>query len=141
MKKSESIIKQGIKFIGLSGIGWMLDMLTYTLLGLISKNLFINNLISSFVGVSFVFVYSTRFVFSNNSKYSLRFKYLVYVFYQAILIVAVSGVLIYINHFVSSFLNTIPILSKFGYIVAKILVTPITMVTNFLVMKLIIEKL
>ena len=59
---------QAIRFIGLSGIGWILDFTTYTVLGVISANLVLNNTISSWVGVTFVFLLSTRIVFKNNSK-------------------------------------------------------------------------
>lgn len=54
---------QAIRFIGLSGIGWILDFTTYTVLGVISANLVLNNTISSWVGVTFVFLLSTRIVF------------------------------------------------------------------------------
>ena len=59
---------QAIRFIGLSGIGWILDFTTYTVLGVISANLVLNNTISSWVGVTFVFLLSTRIVFKNNSR-------------------------------------------------------------------------
>ena len=48
---------QAIRFIGLSGIGWILDFTTYTVLGVISANLVLNNTISSWVGVTFVFYF------------------------------------------------------------------------------------
>ena len=69
---------QAIRFIGLSGIGWILDFTTYTVLGVISANLVLNNTISSWVGVTFVFLLSTRIVFKNNSKIPLKWKYVIY---------------------------------------------------------------
>ena len=77
---------QAIRFIGLSGIGWILDFTTYTVLGVISANLVLNNTISSWVGVTFVFLLSTRIVFKNNSKIPLKWKYVIYLLYQCVLI-------------------------------------------------------
>ena len=67
-----------MKFIGLSGIGWILDFGTYTGLGLVWNNLVVNNTISSWVGVTFVFIFATRKVFNNVSKIPLKWKYVIY---------------------------------------------------------------
>ena len=55
----KQLLKQGIQFIGLSGIGWILDFSVYTIVGVWSKNLFFNNILSSWIGVTFVFIFST----------------------------------------------------------------------------------
>lgn len=136
----KKIFLQAIKFIGLSGIGWLLDFGTYTGLGYISSNLVINNIISSWVGVTFVFIFATRKVFKNNSKIPLKWKYFIYILYQCILIFFISKLLNIVNEVL---LAQIPVevLIKFSPIIAKILVTPITMVLNFFVMKSVIEKM
>ena len=137
MKK---LLLQAVKFIGLSGIGWILDFCTYTGLGRISSILVVNNIISSWIGVTFVFIFSTRKVFHNNSKISLRWKYLIYIFYQCILIFFISKLLNVINIAIVDNI-TMDVILSFSAIIAKILVTPITMVLNFLVMKGVIEKI
>lgn len=131
---------QAIKFIGLSGIGWILDFCTYTGMGFISSNLVINNIVSSWVGVTFVFLFATRKVFENSNKISLKWKYLIYILYQCVLIFFISKLLNVIN---SAILDSITIefIIKFSSIIAKIIVTPITMVLNFFVMKGVIEKI
>lgn len=136
----KEILSQAIRFVGLSGIGWILDFCTYTVLDLMSPNLVLNNIISSWVGVTFVFTFTTRKVFKNNSKISLKLKYLIYLGYQLILIFAISNLLGAINAAIVNNI-TIDLILKFSSIIAKILVTPITMVLNFFVMKGVIEKL
>ena len=137
MKK---ILKQGIRFVGISGIGWILDFCTYTCLGFICRNLVLNNIISSWVGVSFVFIFATRKVFQNSSKISLKWKYLIYLLYQCILIFFISKLLNGINNVILDSCSIVLILN-FSTIISKILVTPITLVLNFFVMKGIIEKI
>lgn len=129
-----------MKFIGLSGIGWILDFGTYTGLGLVWNNLVVNNTISSWVGVTFVFIFATRKVFDNVSKIPLKWKYVIYLLYQCILIFLISKLLNKINVILVTNIE-ISFVQQFSAIIAKILVTPLTMFLNFLVMKGIIEKL
>lgn len=134
------VMLQAIRFIGISGIGWILDFCTYSLLGFFSTNLFLNNSISSWVGVTFVFIFATRKVFQNDSRIALKWKYILYILYQCMLIFVISKVLNVINATIVA-CTTIAVLEKFSSIISKILVTPITMVLNFFVMKGVIEKL
>lgn len=134
------MIMQGISFAGLSGIGWILDFCIYTGLGIISTNLVLNNMISSWMGVTFVFAFTTRKIFENKSNISLSWKYLMYLIYQCLLIFLISNLLYQINeiillHFVSNSVR------NFSGIISKILVTPVTLILNFVVMKYVIEKL
>ena len=131
---------QAIRFIGLSGIGWILDFTTYTVLGVISANLVLNNTISSWVGVTFVFLLSTRIVFKNNSKIPLKWKYVIYLLYQCVLIFFISKLLNRANIYLLTHV-TLAVVKNFSTIISKILVTPITMVLNFIVMKNVIEKI
>lgn len=134
------LLRQAVHFVGLSGIGWILDFCTYTVLGFVSTNLIINNTISSWVGVTFVFLFATRRVFRNSSRIPLKWKYLIYLAYQVILISFISRVLNEINVTIVNKINIVFIV-MFSSMIAKILVTPITMVLNFFTMKLVIEKL
>ena len=134
------LLKQAIKFFGISGIGWLLDFFTYLALNHFIDNPTINNIISSWVGVTFVFIFGTRKVFKNNSRISLKWKYVIYLVYQVILIYLMSKLLGFINSFLVSNV-TLEIVIQYSAIISKILITPITMVVNFIVMKNLIEKL
>lgn len=139
-KDMKYILKQGIQFFGLSGIGWILDFCIYIVLGIWSKNLFFNNMISSWMGVTFVFFFSTRKIFQNKSKIPLKWKYAIYLLYQCILLYFISKLLSIINNWILAYF-AIAIIQKISNILAKVLVTPITMILNFLFMKCIIEKI
>ena len=135
-----SLFVQAFRFFGISGIGWILDFCTYTVLGLFSKNLFLNNIISSWIGVSFAFLFSTRFVFKNESRIPVVAKYVIYLLYQVLLIFAASQLVRFLNMQILQNFDE-AVIVKSSYIIAKILVTPITMILNFCVMKLLIERI
>lgn len=137
--KLRDLLRQALRFIGLSGIGWLLDFAVYTLLSIKASNLAAVNMISSLVGASFVFVFSTRFVFRNNHRIPLIWKYCVYIVYQVILIVLISLLLSRINELICACVPAF--IAAFSAVLSKIIVTPITMTLNFFVMKLAIEKI
>lgn len=134
------LLQQAIRFVGLSGIGWILDFCTYTVLGCFSGNLVVNNVISSWVGVTFVFLFATRKVFQNNSRISLKWKYVIYLLYQCVLIFLVSLLLQKVDAAITKWV-TIELVQSYSAILAKIIITPITMTLNFFVMKGVIEKI
>lgn len=134
------LFEQVVKFVGLSGIGWMLDFLVYTFLGFVSVNIVTNNILSSWVGVTFVFLFSTKTVFQNNSQISLKWKYMIYLIYQCVLIIFISKLLNGVNNWILANIG-VNLIIKFSAIISKIVVTPITMILNFFVMKSIIEKI
>lgn len=137
MKK---ILRQAAGFIGLSGIGWLLDFTAYIILGFVASNPERNNWISSWIGVTFVFIFATRKIFRNHSRISLEWKYLIYLIYQFLLILVISRVLQAVNLFLLAHIS-LDGMRRFSPVFAKILVTPVTMTVNFLVMKGIIEKI
>ena len=137
--KLRDLLRQALRFIGLSGIGWLLDFAVYTLLSIKASNLAAVNMISSLVGASFVFVFSTRFVFRNNHRIPLIWKYCVYIVYQVILIVLISLLLSRINALICALAPAF--IAAFSAVLSKIIVTPITMTLNFFFMKLAIEKI
>lgn len=136
----KGLIGQAIAFIGLSGIGWLLDFGVYSILGFFSENLVVNNTVSSWAGVTFVFFFATGKVFKSNGRIPLKWKYLIYLFYQCVLIFRISKLLNVINVVIINYI-TFDVILRFSSIIAKILVTPITMILNFFVMKGIIERL
>lgn len=134
------LIRQALNFFGISGIGWIIDFTIYTLLTkLFNLNINVCNMISSFVGVSFVFFMSTRKLFINNSKINIKIKYIIYVIYQIILIVAVSNIMVLLKD--NLLYIDIYLIVKYINIITKIIVTPFTMIINFVFMKNLIEKL
>lgn len=137
MKK---ILHQAVRFVGLSGIGWIIDISIYTILCLFINSVFTNNIISSCIATTFVFILSSKTIFGNNSKVPLMLKYVIYLIYQLILIICISKLLSIINTGILEFVS-INIIRRFSNIISKILITPITMFLNFIVMKLLIEKI
>lgn len=137
MKK---ILLTGLKFIGYSGIGWLIDTTIYLILTNIFKlNIDISNMLSSLVGVTFVFIMSTRKIFINSNKMNIKLKYLIYIIYQILLIMLVSKLMLILKDYLLT-LN-INIITKYISIIVKIVITPFTMLINFIVMKLLIEKI
>ena len=134
------LLKLALKFFGLSGIGWLMDMTLYSTLCLFSPRLFLNNTISSWLGVTFVFIFSTRTLFKNNSRIPLKLKYVIYLLYQAVLIYSISKLLVVVSAFI---INIVPFhfVHKLSALLAKIIVTPLTMILNFFFMKGLIEKI
>ena len=134
------LLRQAVRFVGLSGVGWLLDMCVYTVLSLMMKDLVTVNIISSLVGASFVFAFSTRFVFRDSHRIPLGWKYAIYIVYQLLLIWLISHLLARVN-------EGILLLFESGWIrrsaalLSKIIVTPVTMTVNFFAMKGVIEKL
>lgn len=143
-KEKRSILKQIVSFIFVSGIGWLLDFSIFTCLtAFFNLPVLMANCISSVPAVLWVFIFSSRKIFINQkTKLTLIQKYFIYFGYQLVLIVVIS--------FAAQFLHTalvnnnllfLPILQEYSESVAKILITPVTMALNFIVMKLLIEKL
>lgn len=134
------LLGQALRFLGLSGIGWLMDFTVYTLLSLRMENLALVNVLSSLVGASFVFLFSTRFVFRDSHRIPLYLKYAIYIVYQLLLIYLISKLLAWVNGVIVAFAPW-PLLVSLAPILSKILVTPITMTVNFFAMKTVIEKL
>lgn len=136
----KELLIKGLNFIGFSGIGWLIDTTIYMILTSIFKlNIDISNIFSSLVGVTFVFIMSTRKIFVSKSKINIKIKYLIYVIYQVILIITVSKLMLLLKSVITP-LN-IELINKYINIIVKIIITPFTMVINFIVMKLLIEKI
>lgn len=136
----KELLIKGLKFIGFSGIGWLIDTTIYMILTSIFKlNIDISNIFSSLVGVTFVFIMSTRKIFVSKSKINIKIKYLIYIIYQVILIITVSKLMLLLKSVITP-LN-IELINKYINIIVKIIITPFTMVINFIVMKLLIEKI
>lgn len=135
------LLKQGIEFIGISGVGWIIDFFLFNLLNLKFSYVAVNNMISSLVAVCFVFSVSTRKTFiQKDGGMNLKLKFVFYIAYQIILILLISQLLAWIDIHLMEFLRD-SIMSNFSAMISKIIVTPITMLLNFCVMKYLVERI
>ena len=130
---------QAIKFVGISGIGWLIDFGVFTVLGLFGIPSWICNIISSLCGVTFVFFVSTRKTFEVSLKrLTLHQKYIIYVLFEIIIILIASRFVGLLDGIFKA--ADIELLRRFSAIAAKICVTPFTMFINFVFMKVLTEK-
>jgi len=136
MKKE--LIK-AFKFFGISGIGWIIDMTIYTLLSTTNIPIILINVISSFCAVTFIFIFSTKKIFKENkTKFSKKQKYIIYLIYQIIIVSSCSFLIDKTNDILLSI--NINIITNYSKILAKIIITPISMILNYLFMRFLIEK-
>lgn len=128
-------MKKAFKFVLISGIGFIIDFVIYNILTLLFNiNVDLSNMISSMVGVTFVFFTSTKKVFENNThKISLKVKYLIYIIYQLLLIFLASKVMLVLKNYLVTF--DVILLTKYAHVIVKIFITPFTLTINYFVMK------
>ena len=130
---------QAIKFVGISGIGWLIDFGVFTILGLLGIPSWICNIISSLCGVTFVFFVSTRKTFEVSLKrLTLRQKYVIYVLFEIIIILVASRFVGMLDGIFAGM--DFELLRKLSAIAAKVCVTPFTMLIIFIFMKILTEK-
>lgn len=139
MKKLKLLLIQFLKFLFVSGTGWIIDFGLYLMLtGIFGLQILYSNILSSIPAITFVFIISTKKIFvENKDGFSIKKKYLIYFVYQMILILLVS--------LLGQFLYTIAIKNRINFsllkIIIKIMITPVTMVLNFFVIKYLAERL
>lgn len=132
---------QAVKFLGISGIGWVLDFCIFNLLNLRSGDVAVNNMASSLAAVCFVFAASTRKTFvQKDGGLRMSVKFIIYILYQAALILLASKLLSTLHVYLAGIFAGIGA-ADFSAMAAKIMITPITMFMNFCVMKLLIERI
>lgn len=129
-----ALLRLFLGFAFLSGLGWLCDFGTFTLLvKLFDVPGFIANFVSSYVGVTFVWFTSLKTVFGRTGAARGRFLF-AYWGFQFVSILAYSQLL----HLVVGWLQTpgLPAwLQANAAVAAKIIITPFNLVTNFLFMK------
>lgn len=132
------LLKQAIHFFWISGIGWCIDFLVFfTLNHFLTPT--ISNLCSATCGVSFTYWVSTRKTFFvNHTRFSLKYKYLIYLIYQ-IFLITISSLAVGLADGVFG-RTSIQLFQDYSFVLAKICVTPFTMLINFTVMKILIES-
>lgn len=140
MKK---ICLQFVRFIGISGIGWVIDFSLYLVFtSAFHWEVFYSNCLSALPAVTLVFCVSTSKIFQKaKRRITIRQKYIIYVCYQVILLLAVSVVGQRLAGWVAQICADISIIVQCSKIIAKLLITPVTMAANFAVMKMLTEKI
>lgn len=127
-------IQQFLRFALLSGVGWLCDFGVYSLLVLLTDiGSSSANFISSFVGVTFVYLTSLGYVFRRRDQNRKVFL-TSYWAWQAASITAYSVAL---GLLVASLVN-LQLLTELGVNIAiagKIIITPINLLTNYMFMK------
>lgn len=138
--KFRVLAEQAVRFFMTSGVGWLIDFTVYAFLSALSGHPFVSNIVSSLCGVTFVFAVSSKKTFvSGRSRLTLRAKFSLYLGYQAVFILLSSAATGWLSGVLFS--CAVPLAARYFQLGAKIIVTPFTMVVNFIAMKLLIEKL
>lgn len=122
------------RFVLVSGLGWVLDTAVYLLLVLSGLRVMGASMIGGLCGAAFAFAFSSRFVFGGNA-HQLSAKLAVYLIYSAALIVAAAWSVEFIttalSHAAARSGVSVP-LTVLAF-VAKCLITPLLLATNFFV--------
>ena len=140
MKQFKKLFSQFIKFLFVSGIGWLIDFSLYAILTIeFNLKIFYANIFSSIPAISYVFLMSTKKIFTKSQKNTLTIvqKYIIYFIYQLLLIFFIS--IVAQNLYI--LLGKYNLNFKLMKIIIKVLITPVTMTINFFVIKYLAEKL
>jgi putative flippase GtrA len=134
MGSSWEALRRFLGFSLLSGVGWLCDFSIFSLLvKLFGMQGFPANLISSYCGVTFVWFTSLKLVFNRRAKGQERFL-VIFWCYQFGSILAYSQVLSLIVHGIQQ-LGKLELIGQNAIIVAKIIITPFNLLTNFMFMR------
>lgn len=133
------------KFFITSGIGWLLDFsIVWLLISYAKISPFFANSAGSTIGILFVFFTSLYKIFENNGKWIIL-KLSIYVVYSVLLILVMSLLVQFLsdnyafNAAAERFI--IWILPVPVALIAKVILTPLSLVMNFFVIKSIVEKI
>lgn len=134
------LLAQIVRFVGISGVGWLIDFSLFTVLtSLLKVPVTAANMISSLPAITLVFLVSTRKIFEGPGKVPVAVRYVLYLLYQLVLVTAVSVAAGQLAPWIAGLFGGR--LESLSGILAKILITPVTMTANFIVMKLMTEKM
>ncbi len=133
------LLKKLGAFLLFSGVGWIIDFGIYSILtGPLGFPVAGANYLSSIPAITFVFFTSTRKTFQCRPEGLPKgMKYLIYVVYQLLLVTAVSFLAQALDPLLA---KVIPVAADYSKLLAKICITPVTMLCNFFVLRLIAEK-
>ena len=118
----------------------MIDFCLYvTLTTKFNVEIFYANIFSSIPAISYVFLISTKKIFTKSHRNNLTIiqKYMIYFIYQLLLIFFISIVAENLYILAGKYNLNFKIMK----VIIKILITPVTMTINFFVIKYLAEKL
>jgi putative flippase GtrA len=129
------LVQKPLKFATLSGIGWLLDTAVYmSLVTYVGMGVFLANIAGGVCGGAFAFVTAHRFVFGEGPG-KLTSKLTIYVIYTAMLVIIASGLVDLTAEGLRYLANSVqlPIAWPLIAFLAKCLITPLLLATNFFV--------
>lgn len=143
-EKKLSLLAQALRFLAVSGSGWLIDFGIFIFLTE-QKHMIVAyaNMLSSIPAMTLVFLVSTHKIFLNrNDGLPLWKKYAIYFLYRMVLVVCVSwlGEGLY-QLLLPTSIAQISLISRHLKLLCKIFITPIIMGINFVVTKLLCERL
>ncbi|WP_376698259.1 hypothetical protein [Cohnella lubricantis] len=122
----------------MSGVGWLLDFLLFSLLiERFDVNAFWGNITSASLSVTFVFFAATRKVFLEVCVKSKGMKFFIYLLYQLCSIILFSLLIRLIAQLLVPVEGIISINLELA---GKVICTPFSLATNYIFMRLLIEK-
>lgn len=136
-------LREFVLFAIISGLGVIIDfVIMWCSLSFIGLTPFLSNCIGSTFGISFVFFVSSHKLFINKG-HLIYVKFLVYLIYSVGLIFVASSIIQYLSYIDIILKLQNILLLKFlpQPVFAKIIVTPFTLIINFIVAKLLIERI
>lgn len=133
---------QFVRFIGISGIGWCIDFGLYMVFtSVYGWPVFVSNCLSAVPAVTIVFTVSTAKIFQKASgKVPVYVKYVIYLVYQLCLLLLVSSLGQWLSDILILKAGSMTVIAGFSKVIAKMIITPVTMVMNFFMMKILTEK-
>lgn len=143
MVDMKKLMKQFFSFIAVSGVGFIIDFAVYYYLtASVGFSVVFANMMSAIPAITWVFTFSTRKIFQTTKHaWSIGVKYAVYLSYQAVLIVIVSTLAQWMYNVLLPYVFDIWLIGEYLNLVCKCMITPITMVCNFVVMKFLSERI
>lgn len=138
MPRYSSQVRSGLLFVAISGAGWLLDVsVLMTLSGPAGWGLVPANVVSGSCGVLFVFAVSSKTIFQRNSG-SVMQKVAVLLAFNLLVILASSFALAAIARAMAHLGMDIPQAAL--RLAAKVLVTPLTLLLNYVVVRFLVER-
>ena len=136
------LLNQIVRFLLVSGTGWLVDFTIYIVLTLrFNFDVMPANILAAIPAITFVFIVSTRQIFiKKKSIRTLKVKYLIYFIYQMIFLVIISALGQFLYSLVILHIEQTFVLEH-AKLIVKIFITGITVTVNFIFMKVLVEKL
>ena len=138
MPKHRSVLVQGLLFVMVSGVGWLVDVtVLMALSGPAGWGLIEANIASGSCGVLVVFAVSSKAIFQRNTG-SMAQKLAVLLIFNLVVILASSFMLAAIAQGLSNLALDVPPAAL--RLLAKVLVTPLTLLLNYVVVRFLVER-